>query len=253
MPNDVCDIEVAEVMALREQLLEKILTRDRMLFVESWLLKYKYMRLFSAKECAIYDMNSRVLCCKLQQKLTKEGFKPEEIGSRLAEFKAMRHEVWLAHMQYRNRALQNTHSFKLNRHWFDRLDCNYALCVRLIHPDLYPDATDWHRRQMKAITAAYGEHNLPYLALKPEMLQMDRLPSYAPEKFSLEELAAERERLLCAIADCDSMMKLCESERPLNLRQLLSDDAACQDYAKLLDDVLLMLRDKLKSEDISEK
>lgn len=234
-----------DVRELRGQLFGQILKRDRLLFVETWQLEHKYMRLFAARECAAYELNGRIICRQLRRELATMGVDPDEVEAAVAARAAERHAVWLDRMRRRNKILDNSNGWRLNRQWFERLDCYYALCVRLIHPDLYPKAGPKHCLQMTAITRAYARHNLPVLALKPEVLQIDGLPGYGLLDMDEGELIAERRRLQGKLADNAQLMQALLADHPFELKPLLDDEAACAAKSCELDELLEYLRAKL--------
>lgn len=234
-----------EVRDLRKDLFWQILRRDRLIFIEGRRLEEKYLRLFAVKECAIYDLNTELLLSELRRKLAAELVPSEEIELRLREKREERHNVWLAHLQHRNFMLQDER--RLTEHWFERLHYYYGLCVRLLHPDLYPNANAKQRQMMLHITQAYAERNLPVLAIKPELLQLEELPLFRAEELSEAELLAECNRLQSALADNESLMKTVEHAHPYNLRYLLEDNAACAARQRELDELLAYLREKCRA------
>lgn len=238
-----------EVRGLRRQLFWQILERDRLLFVETWQLKHKYMRLFAARECAAYELNTKIICRDLGRELATMGTDPDEAEALVAARADERHAVWLDRLRYRNKILDNSRGWRLNRQWFERLDYYYALCVRLIHPDLYPAAGARHRLQMTNITRAYAEHNLPVLELKPEVLQIDGLPGYGLLAMDEGELAAERSRLLGKLAVNAELIGALLADHPFELKPLLDDEAACAAKSRELDELLEHLRAKLRDDE----
>lgn len=241
------DALLGEVRELRKRLFWQILRRDRLLFIDGRLLEEQYLRLFAVKECAVYDLNTSLLCAELRRELAAGGMSAKDTEREVRSKEAERHEVWLAHLQRRNLLLKNEHGWRLNEHWFERLDYYYGLCVRLLHPDLYPNADAKQRQMMLHITQAYAQRNLPVLAIKPELLQLEDLPQFNPEVLDEVALTAERDRLQSALADNDSMMRAVERAHPYNLRPLLENGAACAAKLCELDELLAYLREKLRA------
>lgn len=234
-----------EVAGQRERLFNRILERDQMICVDSWRLRHKYLGLFAAKECAVYDVNTKVLARKLADKLAAEGLPPDEVQRRLEELAAKRHDVWLAHVQHRNQIVENGHGWRLDKHWFERLHYFYAECVRLIHPDIFPAVGAELRDEMAKARDAYAGRDLIYLALLPEMLQGMKLPQYNLWAMTESELQAELARLAAKLQEIETEVSGLKCEHPYYLQELLDDEAACAEYAGTLDELLAYLRAKL--------
>lgn len=239
---------LSEAKELRQKLFRQILHRDRLLFIEGRLLEEKYLRLFAVKECAVYELNTQLLCAELQGELTERGMSAAEIDRAVRDKQAERHEIWLAHLHHRNVMLLDGQDRNLTSHWYERLDYYYGLCVRMLHPDLHPNANAKQRQMMVNITRDYERRNLSVLAIKPELLLLEELPRFRPEDLDEAALAAECERLRSAIADNEAMVKTVERAHPYNLRCLLEDDAACAAKLRELDELLAYLREKLSAE-----
>lgn len=240
-----------EVRRLRDELLKQILERDRLLFVESWRLRYRYMRLFAADECAAYDLHTKIICRSLRRQLLADGLDSHAAEDIVAKKADERHSIWLANMQKRNRVVDNAYGWCVGDEQLRQLDFYYSQCVRVLHPDLFPLANSAQRYRMAAVTRAYAYHDLQVLAAMLEALQLTDLPRYPLMSMGEEELAAEKQRLCACRAANERMLAQMSEAEPFCYRDLLADPAACDAKKQQLAELLCYLREQLTEDDLT--
>ena len=246
--KQAADAPEKELPALREQLYQQLLRRDKMLYVEGWQLERAYLKLFSLKECTVYELHTRLLMLRRRAELAQNGLSRAAAEAALnAEF-AERRQLWLAKMRYRNAVLEDNSSYCLTADRFRQLHLAYAKAVSLLHPDLYPSADENQLAQMQEITLAYCKHNLPLLSLKLELALLSPAPAY-----NITDAEAERTRLLAALEKNRRVTEHLNNTYPYTLRPLLFDNSACTARLNRLEELIAYLHKQINALPASSK
>lgn len=221
------DTAQAEVDRLRQALTDALTARDAMQYVEKVNLDSAYLVKFGLLEYHVHQAMCNMRCAKRELELIQACLNREESIDMNAvhaqvkeEFAAYREKLAEQEMAIRNAeehhaAPRMTHEEQAN---FKKM---YHEIVRLLHPDMHPNATEGELRMYKQAVEAYKKGDIDTMMTLYEVVAQGTHAQDDVDTLAwLQEEKARLQSLLQAVQDSMNEMR---SQYPFTERELLED------------------------------
>lgn len=236
-----------EVQRMRDELVERMVRRDDLLYVECRNIETKYMLLVGVYEVEGYelDLDCRRLKRKIEMiqaslnRMEKVDF--EKIEKTLDEEFEKYQQLLSERLNDLNNALERSRFQFLSLNEASELKRLYREIVKASHPDLNPHTddqmTDWFLQAVEA----YENGDLETVRVLHVLVLSMKLESVDPSDYGL--LKSEKDRLKKWTLKVEEEIRVIETTIPYTLKEIIEDPDAVEERVKQLKDWIDQLKE----------
>lgn len=235
-----------ELQRMRDELVERMVRRDELLYVECRNIETKYMLLVGVYEVEGYELDLE--CRRFKRKIEMiqaslnrmEKVDFEKIEKTLNEEFEKYQRMLAEKLNELNLALEHSRSQFLSMEDTTELKRLYREIVKASHPDLNPNSDSQMTKWFLQAVEAYENGDLEAIRVLHVLVLSKKLEAVDPSNY--EYLKSEKDRLKKWTQEVEEEIRVIETTIPYTLKDVIEDPAAVEERVQQLKDWIRELK-----------